>query len=131
MRSGFRTYEEDGWKVDYIIYKIKHRHSGTETTWVYRKAPCPECGVETAWEADIKHSRQRCRKCELALQREWNSRASRNYRIRTGQVIHRSTAKCEQCGKEFTPKRSTAKFCSSFCRGMHFRNQKASKDERD
>ena len=95
----------------------------TETNWIYCKAPCPECGVETAWDADIKHSRLRCRKCELALQRKWNSRASRNYRIRTGQVIHRSTAKCEQCGKEFTPKRSTAKFCSSFCRGMHFRNQ--------
>ena len=114
-----------------IILKIKRRISGTETTWIYRKATCPECGIETAWATCIKHSQKRCRKCELALQRKWNSRASRNYRIRTGQVIHRSTAKCEQCGKEFTPKRSTAKFCSSFCRGMHFRNQKASKDERD
>ena len=117
--------------ADYLAYQVRRAEDPRFVEWIYQKKDCPECGVETAWETGIKHSRLRCRKCELALQREWNSRASRNYRRRTGQVIHRSTAKCEQCGKEFTPKRSTAKFCSSFCRGMHFRNQKASKDERD
>jgi len=28
---------------------------------------------------------------------------------------------CEQCGIEFTPKRSTAKFCSDLCRVRHHR----------
>ena len=107
------TYFHPG---DYIVYKTKRRSSGTESAWVYRKAPCPECGVETAWGIGIQHSRKRCRKCELELQRRWNRRAAKNYRVRNGLIHTPLYVTCQQCGKKFQPKRSTARFCTTTCR---------------
>ena len=123
----FITYEKDdpavGWNGstyfhpgDYIVYKTKRLSSGTESAWVYRKAPCPECGVETAWGIGIQHSRKRCRKCELELQRRWNRRAAKNYRVRNGLIHTPLYVTCQQCGKKFQPKRRTARFCSNTCR---------------
>ena len=90
---------------------------------MYRKAPCPECGVETAWEEGIQHSRKRCRKCELELQRRWNRRAAKNYRVRNGMIHTPLYVKCHQCGEKFQPKRSTGRFCSSACRVKAHRNK--------
>ncbi|CRY92880.1 hypothetical protein SynWH8103_02166 [Synechococcus sp. WH 8103] len=41
---------------------------------------------------------------------------SRRYRYRHGIVQLRSFQSCPVCGKEFRPKRSTARFCSTTCR---------------
>ena len=134
MRTGFITYEKDdpavGWNGstythpgDYIVYKTKQRASGKESTWVYRKASCPECGVDTGWEESIQHSRNRCRKCELELQRRWNRRASKNYRVRNGMIHTPLYVECHHCGKKFQPKRSTAKFCSDRCRVANHRTR--------
>ena len=39
--------------------------------------------------------------------------------------------KCEYCGKEFTPKRSTAKFCSSSCRTQNWHEKSESKKSQE
>ena len=88
---------------------MQHHH-GETTAQILSRMDANRLAIRS-----IQHSRVRCRKCELALQRRWNRTAARNYRIRTGQVVHRSTAKCAQFGTEFTPKGSSARFCSTTC----------------
>lgn len=79
---------------------------------------CRDCGRGYCQTTQRSQEYQyvRCRHCQLALERKWNRRASRNYRIRNGLVHTSLFLECEHCAKRFQPQRSTARFCSTNCR---------------
>lgn len=57
-----------------------------------------------------------CAHCKLAEEREKAAMRSRRYRTRNGLTKAPGVTRCQHCGNTFTPKRSTAKFCSDKCR---------------
>ena len=71
---------------------------------------CKACGREMVAGTD------ECRHCKRDRERRLSADRSRHYRWRTGQVKHRFLETCPVCEKEFRPKRSTARFCSTTCR---------------
>ena len=71
---------------------------------------CKSCGREMVGGTD------ECRHCKRDRVRRQNAARSRQYRYRAGLVKRRFLETCPVCGKEFRPKRSTARFCSTTCR---------------
>jgi len=77
----------------------------------FRKAKCRTCG-----RAMVVNNTVECNYCERDRRRQLSAARSRRYRYRHGIVQLRSFQSCPVCGKEFLPKRSTARFCSTTCR---------------
>jgi len=76
---------------------------------------CKACGREMVGGTDF------CQYCERDRKRRLSADRSRRYRWRSGQVKRRFLETCPVCGKEFRPKRSTARFCSTTCRVKNHR----------
>jgi hypothetical protein len=84
---------------------------------------CPDCGkVERRG-----HAAKRCSECQAKHDRERRTLAARRRRamasgrcrIKSNQffsVLIPVQLRCQHCGKAFTPKRSTARYCSDLCR---------------
>lgn len=80
---------------------------------------CQSCGEQMlrdphreSWQAD------HCQRCLREWKRESNRKSAKSYRESNKHktaVVHQPIA-CTVCGALFTPKRSTAKFCSGKCR---------------
>ena len=75
----------------------------------YIKSNCSTCGRAMVGGGE-------CNYCERDRRRQQSAMRSRRYRYRHGIVQLRSFQSCPVCGKEFLPKRSTARFCSTTCR---------------
>jgi hypothetical protein len=89
-----------------------------ESAWARLEAlPC-DCCAQLAWVdrfASIDwRMRRRCSPCWSVQQRERSRQDSKAYRDRHRQ--EKTPQPCAHCGEAFTPKRSTAKFCSAKCR---------------
>ena len=74
------------------------------------KTECSRCGRAMVADDGV------CRYCKRDAQRRQSATRSRLYRRRHGIVKDRFLDTCPVCGKEFRPKRSTARFCSTTCR---------------
>ena len=74
------------------------------------KRTCKTCGRAMVGGYDD------CRYCRRDRARRQSAHRSRLYRHRHGIVQRQFSATCPVCGKEFRPKRSTARFCSTTCR---------------
>ncbi|QNJ17662.1 hypothetical protein SynA1840_02130 [Synechococcus sp. A18-40] len=61
----------------------------------------------------------------LERKREMARLAARRRRRANGEVTTPAFKKCEVCGNEFEPKRSTARFCSTKCRVATHRSARA------
>jgi len=79
------------------------------------KTECSRCGRAMVADDGV------CSYCKRDAQRRQSARRSRRYRYRHGIVQLRSFQSCPVCGKEFLPKRSTARFCSTTCRVKNHR----------
>ena len=75
----------------------------------YFKTKCPTCGRAMVAGLD------ECFYCERHRRQRKGAERSRRYRYRHGIVLEPSFKSCPVCGKEFLPKRSTARFCSTTC----------------
>ena len=86
-------------------------------------------GVRGSWKQDRRYCKSNCSTCGRAMvgggecnycvrdrRRRQSAMSSRFYRRRHGIVKDRFLVTCPVCGKEFRPKRSTARFCSTTCR---------------
>lgn len=84
-------------------------------TW---RSTCPHCGQEAAGLSPKHRSliQRCCRVCRLEHERAMARLAARRRRRAKGEVTTPSTMACAHCGATFTPKRSTAQFCSTRCR---------------
>ena len=76
----------------------------------FRKTECSRCGRAMVADDGV------CRYCKRDAQRRSSATRSRLYRRRHGIVQERFLETCPVCGKEFRPKRITARFCSTTCR---------------
>ena len=75
----------------------------------YIKSNCSTCGRGMVGGGE-------CNYCVRDRRRRQSAMHSRFYRRRHGIVKDRFLETCPVCGKEFRPKRSTARFCSTTCR---------------
>lgn len=114
------VHDKDGEWLTWIVYG-KALDGPYESIRVTRRTTCPHCGHEAASLPSTGNLLQRvCRNCRLDHQRAMDRLAARRRRRRSGEVVDRSEASCAHCGNPFTPKRSTATFCSTKCRvGAH------------
>ena len=95
---------------------------------IARKTICPNCKEEAANLKQSTSLNQRCCKhCRVDHQRALAREAAKRRRRAKGEVTTPAVKNCEVCGKQFEPKRSTARFCSSNCRVASHR-QKALKE---
>lgn len=86
--------------------------------------PCPDCGrgMAVPWsDRNRSYERRtgpppRCCHCQQTLERQWNRKAARTYRIDNGMAKTPLWVHCNHCGERFAPQRSTARFCSTACR---------------
>ena len=119
------TSPEDLWPNQLIVefgmagYGLMGPWERTVRAW---HSNCKSCGREMVSGTDI------CKHCKRDRVRQMNAARSRRYRYRAGLVKHRFIETCPVCGKEFRPKRSTARFCSSRCRVASHRAAKEAKD---
>ncbi len=108
---------EERWDTYWLSWTITGNtiFGPSQRNQVFCRRKCPECGRHMC------SGSVRCNHCELELQRLWNRKASKNYRVRNGLIKTPLYVKCHHCGKKFQPKRSTAKFCSDRCRVVNHR----------
>jgi hypothetical protein len=72
---------------------------------------CHECGCDIVIDpTSNRHPRLLCSKCRV----ECRQKTFQEFRDRN--KVEHSERPCEHCGKNFSPIRSTAKFCSTKCR---------------
>jgi len=83
--------------------------------WIDKPRPCVGCGrsVYNRWNWKGQYA-VRSNACEPA---------ARAKRARDLSAKRREGMTCEQCGKDFTPPRDDAKFCSSSCRQQAYRER--------
>jgi hypothetical protein len=104
-----------------------------ERDFRYIKKKCAGCG-----KTGIRASATRCSECSENHRRQLNTARQRRLRaIRAGRaevithvgrhVTYREVKPvaftCQHCGSMFSPKRTTAKFCSPKCRVAAYRNR--------
>ena len=75
--------------------------------------PCSQCGQEHARQLQIG-GEMKCSDCVANNVRAASRKSSAAYRERNRKP--KEPIACAHCGQEFTPKRSTAQFCSVKCR---------------
>ena len=88
-----------------------------ERQHVAYKTSCWKCGCDAAnlfsGRGPIQSA---CVNCRRDHHRAMHNLAARRRRRASGEVTTPSTKPCETCGESFSPKRSTARFCSTKCR---------------
>jgi ribosomal protein L32 len=82
------------------------------------RTKCPNCGHDAASLVTNHRSpiQRCCRVCRLDHERAMARLAARRRRRAKGEVTTPAVIPCTHCGTIFTPKRSTAQFCSTACR---------------
>ena len=127
--KGLRTIvEEDGTEVLTWNHYGKALIGGEfDLPYVARKTTCPHCKALVAnlpgkWASPLQ---QVCCSCQLEHRRILAARAARIRRRRSGEVTTPPVMQCAECGEDFLPKRSTAKFCSARCRVANHRSRVA------
>ena len=75
--------------------------------------PCSQCGQKHARQWKIG-GEMKCSDCVANNIRSASRKSSANYRQRNRKT--KEPIACGHCGQQFTPKRSTALFCSAKCR---------------
>jgi hypothetical protein len=105
--AGLRKVSPGVWRF-YFEYKGSIRASDS----YYNERPCVECARPTIMRREYRHRKYIfcCQPCEVAYY-------NRRRRVRP------KPKKCEVCAKEFMPKRSDSKTCSSRCRQKAYRQR--------
>jgi hypothetical protein len=87
--------------------------------WYYRNIVCRDCGKTERRGCNAKRCRdcQRRREGELHLEAQRRRRAVGSGRlVPLGSGLVPARLACRRCGREFVPRRATARFCSAKCR---------------
>jgi hypothetical protein len=92
------TIRIDGTRYDQIHTLTKH--------------DCPLCGATVAGLI----AGRTCAACNIERTLERNRANARSWRQRKGLIKRPDEQQCPHCLETFTPKRSTAQFCSTRCR---------------
>ena len=116
--KGIRTvHDKHGEWLAWVVYGRALLGGDYEINMVARRTTCPHCGRDAANLDEYASPLQRvCRNCRLDHKRALDRLAAKRRRRRSGEVVDRAEATCAHCGETFTPKRSTAQFCSTRCR---------------
>jgi hypothetical protein len=111
---------EERWDTYYLSWTITGNtlFGPCQRNVTHSRKSCPDCGRHMC------SGSVRCNHCELDRQRTFNRKAAKNYRVRNGLIKTPLFVDCQQCGKRFQPKRSTARYCSSTCRVKAHRQQR-------
>ena len=99
-------------------HHLTHRLTSEELSWLKLGVlPCSNCNQHSYFDSraalDGRVSR-RCHSCSQMSKKENARVSSAVYRAK--HRVDKEPQPCAHCGELFTPKRSTAKFCSSSCR---------------
>lgn len=76
----------------------------------YVPKPCERCGKKFEPKSNIQRF---CPECRVIVQKEYKAKVYQNLKAQKALIEKKAT--CVQCGKEFTPRRANAKYCSAEC----------------
>ena len=110
--------------IDHVWFYPGSEEWRKEPEWLsttYRQESCSTCD-ELMLKSLSAGGDRLCRQCQREERRAAERKASMAYRIRHGLKKTPESTQCAECGATFSPKRSTAKYCSSYCRVRAHRN---------
>ena len=109
--GGMDFPSEEMFIVEVEVTKKNEIVDSGELSWIF--LPCSQCGQKHARQQKIV-GEMKCTDCVANNVRAASRKSSADYRERNRKP--KEPIACAHCGQEFTPKRSTAQFCSVKCR---------------
>jgi hypothetical protein len=108
--------------LSWVAYGVAMLSGPYQRDRVAMQGSCPACGTLIA-----ANRGKPCAACKVERKRAKHREFSRSYRRRHGLVQSFGIESCSHCGEVFSPKRSTARFCSARCRVAAHRADRSAK----